>query len=173
MKRALAITTILFIFLSTVGFGIYIYSKKNMIKKVESINFPNIDALTLEGKNVSTRIFSESTSAKVFVFFDPDCEHCTFQIEDMVKNKALFNNLKVIFISPASYKKLEQFVQQMNIDSTSFTVLSTTFEEILKKIEFKVFPSTYIFNETNKPIKAFIGECSSQIIRKEIGYEKR
>lgn len=144
-----------------------------MTKKVESISFPNIDALTLEGKNVSTIIFSEFTSAKVFVFFDPDCEHCTFQIEDMVRNKALFNNFKVIFLSPASHKKLEQFVQQMNINSTSFIVLSTTFEEILKKIEFKVFPSTYIFNETNKPIKAFIGECSSQIIRKEIGYEKR
>ncbi|MEO8174936.1 MAG: redoxin domain-containing protein [Sediminibacterium sp.] len=131
-------------------------------------NLPLLNAVELDGQKINIETYSSVSNHKVVVIFDSDCDHCNYQIDDIKKNRKKFADIQVIFISAQPITIIREFAALKKIDHSEFAILSVPMTELSKSFDCSTFTSIHIFDSSNKLIKTFTGERSSDIILKEI-----
>ncbi len=172
MKRRLSIIIIFALIAVLLALAFTIGFKKEKFNESIVTYLPSVDATALNETKVNTKVYSGLIKYKIIVVFDSECDYCKSQINNIIKNRFKFGTAKIIFISPEPVNVINQFILKQNIYNTDIVILSVPINELSKNFDCKTFPSTYIFNSTNKLIKAFTGEYSSEIILKEMNHGK-
>jgi hypothetical protein len=113
-----------------------------------------IDAKTLTGKNV-------------LVLFQPDCDHCQHEAEDIREHLASFNGYTLYFISSASMAEIEKFASDYKLSGNSNVVFGwTATENVLNNFGPIQAPSVYIYADQGKLIQKFNGQTDVSVILK-------
>ncbi|PSR57083.1 hypothetical protein AHMF7605_28185 [Adhaeribacter arboris] len=94
----------------------------------------------------------------VLIFFEPDCEHCQREANEMQKHLPAFAKYSVYFFSPAPFDQMQQFFMKYNLSGPNISYAQTPFNIILQELGAIPAPSVYIYSEQGKLIKAFKGE---------------
>jgi len=95
----------------------------------------------------------------ILVLFQPDCDHCTREAEEMRKNLEYFKNYKLCFISSAEIPQIREFAQSFGfLGQPNFSFGQTSVEEVLKHFGPIPTPSLYIYSEEGKLLQTFKGE---------------
>lgn len=159
-------TSITFIvLLLIVGAALFYFFLNSSEKRVEEINeapkrlrndLPNIPITTLEGTQTSTRSLNEGKT--ILVFFQPDCDHCQREAEEIVNHLEKFKEYKMYFISSGAIPAIQKFSKDYKLEGFSNIVFARTEgDNVLKTLGPIETPSLYIY-KNGQIVKAFNGE---------------
>lgn len=113
-------------------------NKGNIADRIQFLKY-------FEFTNLNNEIYSQKKLNEDFPFiiiwFDPLCDHCTYETEDIIKNIDLFKDISILLVSNADKELLKEFSQKYSLD---------TIEEI------EVLRSDYVYfaAKFNKPARA-------------------
>jgi cytochrome oxidase Cu insertion factor (SCO1/SenC/PrrC family) len=113
-----------------------------------------IDARTLKGKNV-------------LVLFQPDCDHCQHEAEEVRENLEAFRDYTLYFISSAPMAEIEKFASDYKLSGNSNVVFGwTATENVLNNFGPIQAPSVYIYADQGRLVQKFNGQTDVGVIVK-------
>lgn len=161
MKKKIRIVIFLFMILS---FSILILSIASRIQsqnaKYEGIKvLPEFTFYTLEGKSVHSEDFQEGPL--LIILFHPECEHCRYEITEVLKSRLPGKVKKIILVSTAdAVSQLHFFEEMKDYLFPNVLILVDTRYESGKLFGSDISPSTFLYNENMNLIKVFYGEVT-------------
>ena len=157
-----------FIVIFYLSFKIYsgIVNKNEIAKKTERL--PDFCFYTLHGIQFRPKSLTKGNST-VIVFFNPDCHHCTCEIESIIKNSALFSNTDILLVSDQPAGLLKQFTEQYNLyNYAQIEIFYADYGHIRSVFGTVLIPATFIYCKDHNLLKEIKGEVSAEAILKII-----
>jgi thiol-disulfide isomerase/thioredoxin len=103
----------------------------------------------------------------LIVRFHPDCEHCRYEVPEIIKSDIPALVSKVILIANDHPDSIDKFLGQFNYsDYPSITAISDTSDSFRKIFGKDIVPSNYIYDKELKLVKVIAGEVKTETIRK-------
>jgi hypothetical protein len=141
------------------------HAKKLRLEKISEL--PSFTYLTINSNSYSS---SEILGGPlILVHFHPECDHCNYEISELLKSELPESGIKIILITSANIVTVNQFLNKLPLSKTNnlITLLDTayTFKEIFGM---GVMPSTYLYDKDLHLIKVLNGECKIETIQKLI-----
>ncbi len=118
-------------------------------------DLPNLPLTKLDQTKLSAKDLKGKT---VLIFFEPDCEHCQREANEMQKHLSAFSKYTVCFFSPAPMDQMQQFFMKYNLSGPNIFFAQTPFNIILQELGAIPAPSVFIYTDQGKLVKAFKGE---------------
>jgi AhpC/TSA family len=154
---------VLFVLFLVIGIAGKLQNRKLVSEKIA--RFPVFSFMTL-----SNGLYSSLEIIKgpvLVVHFHPECEHCQYEISEILKSNIPASFTNVILISSATPDSIKSFIYRNNYPdypSVLFLVdTSYNFEDIFGK---GIIPSSYIYNRKLILAKVFHGEVKAEAILK-------
>ena len=117
---------------------------------------PNINITHINGSQLNVR---DIKGKAVLVFFQPDCDHCQREAEQIQQNLHAFKDYQLYFISDAALPQIAAFAQKYKLaGNPSIHFSQTTISDIMRTIGSVQLPSVYVYSSEGKLIKSFNGE---------------
>jgi thiol-disulfide isomerase/thioredoxin len=167
MRRILLVTVIfLFIFsLSFLGLGTFKKIQKQKTHNEKLSKLPSFSFLTLAGTSFNS---SEITGGPVLLIrFHPECEHCRYEISEVLKSNIPVSGAKIILVSSADPDTIKKFLTLFNYTRYPSVIpladTSYVFGDIFGS---NIVPSNYIYDKDLDLVKVFSGEVKTETILK-------
>jgi hypothetical protein len=165
---------ILFIFFSLIIYlSCRIYSgivNKNIIAGKTEI-LPDFCFYTLHGDLFKPENIKKGNSA-IIVFFNPECNNCTYLFTSITKNADLFNNTSIFFVSDQLSGPLKQLSEKHNSDIyPHIKILYSDYRHIKSVFGVVTVPVTFIYSKDHILLRIFKGEVSVEAILKILNRE--
>jgi hypothetical protein len=153
------------LFVSSLVIGI---NKKLQNQKVVAEKIARLPAFSF--MTLNKRIYN-STDTKngpvLIVHFHPECEHCQYEISEILKSEIPILCSSVILVSSAHPDSIRSYLSNYNLKAylSVIPLLDTSyeFEEIFGS---GVIPSSYIYNRNLNLVKVLQGEVKTETILK-------
>jgi hypothetical protein len=166
--RKIVLGVAIFIFALSATFLISgIIKKINENKKLTEkfSRLPSFSFMTLTNKTFNS---SEIVKGPVLVIrFHPECEHCQYEISEILKSKIPVSSSSVIMVSSADPDSIRKFIRQFDFSEypAIITLVDTSyiFGDIFGR---DIVPSNYIYNKKLDLVKVFYGEIKTETILK-------
>lgn len=113
--------------------------------------FPEFPPFTLLMQDSSSVLIKEKLPKKspvLLILFNPDCDHCQHETEDITKRIEEFSKIQIIMATPASIPMMKAFIDKYNL---------TKFKNIVVGQDHKMMMPTF-FMIRNMPFLAFYNE---------------
>lgn len=105
----------------------------------------------------------------VLIFFQPDCDHCQHEAEEIKKNQEAFASSTLYFITAAPLDEIRKFADDYQLSGISnFHFAFTPARNILDNYGPISAPSIYIYSEEQKLVKSFNGQVAVEKVLKFI-----
>jgi peroxiredoxin len=119
-------------------------------------DLPQMFFVMLDGSHVKAKELQGNT---VLVLFQPDCDHCQREAQQIKEHIEAFRNYTVYFVSMASMPELEAFAKKYELNGFSNVRFGTTdLQSILDNFGSVSAPSVYVYNGSGKLTAKFNGE---------------
>ena len=103
----------------------------------------------------------------LLIYFDPDCEHCEYEIGNLLKSRLPLTRYKVILITEAGHTSAEGFVQRHKLgDYPSFIVLLDTACQFNALFGSHLTPANLIYDRELKLVRVLEGEYKAETLIK-------
>jgi hypothetical protein len=142
-----------------------------MFKKQNKINssigiLPSIDVMTLDSLTYNTYSFYQDNIPLFILYFHPDCEFCSSEIEELLKYKNEFEHINMFFITFAPILEIEAFMQRYPLNEFEHAVIATDYMgDFASTFYIESSPMIYVYDRTKKLKKKFKGLVSYKQIR--------
>ena len=104
---------------------------------------------------------SELSGNVALILFQPDCDHCQREAEDIRRNIDGFKDFELYLISSAPLEEVIQFARQYDLETRKQVHLATTtVPDILRNFGPIDAPSIYLYGQDGKLIQSFNGEVA-------------
>ena len=167
MKKIILGSVIVFIVLFAsflvIGIARKLQNQKLVTEKIGRL--PSFSFMTLSNESYNSRDIKKGPV--LVVHFHPECEHCQYEISEILKSDIPATFASVILVSGAQPDSIRKFLKRFNYsDYPSVIPLMDTsynFEDIFGS---GIVPSSYIYNIKLNLIKVFHGELKPGAILK-------
>lgn len=136
-----------------------------MAQKLQN-ELPSFEAKMMDGKTLR---IDELTGKVALVLFQPDCDHCQREAQDIKRNLSGFKDYQLYFISSASDKEIASFAKEYGLAGVKNVFFGRTeapnIVEAFGPIE---APSLYLYSREGKLIHSFNGEVAIEVVLKYI-----
>jgi len=113
---------------------------------------------------------AKKRNSYVLVFFSPDCDHCSYEIEGIIQNADSFINTNIYLVSDQPVKILKLISEHYELYKyPQIEVLYGDYQCIKSVYGIILLPTTFIYSKNFKLIKIFRGETSASAILKAAG----
>jgi thiol-disulfide isomerase/thioredoxin len=130
----------------------------------EQNDLPALRLTLADGKRLTGRELSGHT---VLVLFQPDCDHCQREAEQIAAFSKSFKNYEVYFISSAPMTEILKFADTYHLnDKPNFHFAETPFDDVVSNLGPIETPSLYIYSGNRKLVQSFNGEVAMEVIVK-------
>lgn len=112
-----------------------------------------------------TQFGTRSTSIKltVLVLFDPECEACYSQIQNILRNRERLNNSHLVLASSIPQDQILEYAQKFNFtDFNMVSICALNSKAILNRV--LSYPTIIIYNSSGKYLKGFRGSAKFESI---------
>jgi cytochrome oxidase Cu insertion factor (SCO1/SenC/PrrC family) len=117
---------------------------------------PDMQVTLVDGKIVDLKTLRSKT---VIVLFQPDCDHCQHEAEEIKANIDRFKNQTMYFVSSSPVDQIVKFSKDYKLDGQSNIFFgATTVQKILDTFGPIAAPSIYIYSENGQLIQKFNGQ---------------
>ena len=139
------------------------WKKKEAAKNGEAVetampvknDLPFVPITLTDGTVVNVKDFK---GKNILVLFQPDCDHCQHEAEDIEKQLAAFKDYKMYFVSSTPMPEIEKFASTYKLAGKDNILFgSTKAENILNNFGPIPAPSIYIYNDQTLK-KSFEGQ---------------
>ncbi len=170
MRRYILIL-IIAVFTLLISYFAYSIIRKTLKSKIlyEQISrLPSFSFTTMDGDSYNSGTITEGPV--LIVRFHPECEHCQYEISEIVKSKIPASGVTVLLISDASRDMVEKFLEQYNLSEGQRVIPLLDKAFIFKEIFGQdIVPSNYIYNKDLKLVKTLFGEYKIESILNYLG----
>jgi peroxiredoxin len=140
-----------------------IQKHKGITEKIQRL--PSFSFMTLTNETFNS---SEIRKGPVLVIrFHPECEHCQYEISEILKSNIPASGACVILVSSADPDSIRKFISQFDLSDCpaiiTLTDTSNIFEDIFGSDK---VPSNYIYNKELDLVKVLYGEVKTEAILK-------
>jgi peroxiredoxin len=145
------------------------WKKKEAAKNGEAVeavpamqnDLPFVPITLTDGTVVNVKDFK---GKNVLVLFQPDCDHCQHEAQDMEKQLAAFKEYKIYWVSSVPMPEIQKFATTYKLAGKDNIVFGTTkAENILNNYGPIPAPSIYIYNDQTLK-QSFEGQTDVQQI---------
>jgi len=167
MKRIIKLSLFLVIGLAIGYMGYNIYGKMELKKKLASQTpMPAFSFQTMDNKNFSPKDLEEGIPV-MLIYFNPACDECIEETEQLMKNIEWFENDQIIMVSPASREVIGGFINQFNLnDYSNIKVLRDADNVFLDWFGDDSFPGIYAYNKYHTLAMYFKGSTNLRLVHK-------
>lgn len=128
--------------------------RENAIRSVPAFDFKQLD-----GKSFSRDSVDFNVDRLVLNYYNPDCDHCQYVADQIVKNAVKFERIQLLMITPADKEKVADFCRRYQLESVpNLKLLLDTHHEFETVFGTSVTPSFFIYNYDGKLVEKIIGE---------------
>ena len=121
------------------------------------LNIRQTDGLTLSLREASGKI--------VVIFFNPSCDHCEREAEQIKNRKQLFTNHKVYFVSTETAESLVAFSKKYDLTDSNFVFAQADAASVFESVgNLPSVPAIFIY-DNKRLVKRFDGETSLDVIQ--------
>lgn len=167
MKKLILGSVIIFMLLfasiMVVGIARKLQSQKIIIEKISRL--PSFSFMTLSNEFYNSANIKEGPV--LVVHFHPECEHCQYEISEILKSNIPVLFSSVILVSSAHPDSIKRFLNRLNYSDYASVIplidTSYSFEGIFGN---GIVPSCYIYNKKLNLIKVLHGEVKTASILK-------
>jgi hypothetical protein len=166
--RRIILGTVTIVFVTTANFlfwGIHgkIQKQKQITEKISKL--PSFTFLKLTNEYFSSSAIN--SGPVLIIHFHPECEHCQYEISEIMNSKIPASGTKVILISNAHPDSIRKFLGQFNYsDYPSVITLIDTAYLFADIFGSEIVPSNFIYNKDLKLVKILKGEMKTEAILK-------
>ncbi len=158
------------IFILGIGFMLFkTYEKVNHTKQIEKQikEIPQFSFNNIQTKSEFTNKDLQKNRTTVFLYFNTECEHCRYELQQVSDNLQKFKNAQIIMISIEEPVQIKAFTKKYNLlNQSNLYILfdkDIKFEEIFGNCP---FPTTFIYNKKGALVKQFKGEVRVEALLK-------
>lgn len=167
MRKIILVTVILvFAFsgvLLTLGIANKIQKHRQISEKIQKL--PSFSFMTLTGESFNS--YDIRQGPVLVIRFHPECEHCQYEITEILKSSVPVSGTLVIMVSSADTDSIRKLFSQFDLsDYPSIIPLVDTsyiFGEIFGS---DIVPSNYIYDKQLDLVKVQYGEVKTETILK-------
>jgi thiol-disulfide isomerase/thioredoxin len=150
-----------------------IFLVSGIIKKIQKQNritenislLPSFSFVTLTDQTFNSSEIKEGPV--LLIRFHPDCEHCQFEISELLKSDIPASGTSIILVSGADPESIKQFLNPFNYsDYPSVIALADTSYSFGDIFGSEIIPSNYIYNKELELVKVLHGEVKTETILK-------
>ena len=120
MRKIIRIIPFIAAFL-VIGYFVYRIVHKIKIKKEVTENtatIPQFSFSTIQHQPFTKQNISDTLGNVIVQLFSPDCEHCQYMAESLVKNKEKLKDIEIIMVTPfADSSSVVQFMQTYHLNA--------------------------------------------------------
>lgn len=164
MLKKIILTCFILFIICFIGYKIWetVDRKEKVNESIKNLPSFGFTTLNYEIFNSDSLL---SNKNNFLLFFNTTCEHCQYETEQILKNKAAFTNTNILFISKQPINELKVFDSIYQIyENSSMKLLQDSLD-----ITFKIFginsnPSSIIYDSNKKLLNAFKGEVKIETI---------
>lgn len=158
MLRKIILISIILYSIGILSYKIYkTINKKSAIEKATA-SLPVFRFYTLQGQPFTNDSLQKDQST-VFTYFNTGCEHCQYEVVQIIKNEKQLNQANLLMISNQPVQELKAFDSLYHLSSYPFIKLlrdsAGSFPEIFGTA---MVPSMFIYNNEKRLVKKFLGE---------------
>lgn len=107
--------------------------------------------------------FTEKNLAKnkktIFIYFSPDCGHCTFFVKKMLDSISLVKNTEIVMVAAGEFSKIKSFYEEYKLNSYPFiTVGRDRTYFFISHFGITQYPAAFVYNKKGKFVKNFESE---------------
>lgn len=122
----------------------------------KSNDFPNMEITLVNGKSLNAKSIVGKT---VIILFQPDCDHCQHEAEQIEDNLSAFRDYTLYFVSSSPVQEVTKFGNDYKLSGIPNILFGlTTTESILNNFGPIQAPSIYIYSAEGKLVKHFNGQ---------------
>jgi peroxiredoxin len=119
-------------------------------------DLPDMQITLVDGNVVDLKTLKSKT---VVVLFQPDCDHCQHEAEEIKANLDRFKNQTMFFVSSSPADQIVKFSKDYKLsDQSNIYFGATTVQKILDTFGPIAAPSIYIYSESGQLIQKFNGQ---------------
>lgn len=147
--------------------GIVRKLEKKQVIEAKISRLPSFSFATLDDRLYNS--LEIKTGPVLVVHFHPECEHCKYEIMEIIKSDipTLFKH--VVLISSANIDTVKKFILEFNYpDIKSITTLYDPLNEFEDIFGSGTVPSTYIYDKELNLLNIYHGEVKPESILKHI-----
>lgn len=138
-------------------------SEKERLEKgvlLPKFSFSGLDSTTFSDKDL------EVGSAVIIKYFDPNCDHCQRETEELVQNISLLNGTPILMVTAADRSPVEDFVQNYSLaDQSSITILFDGDYEFGQIFGDYSTPCTFVYDQDHRLIEFIRGEIETTYLQ--------
>ena len=102
----------------------------------------------------------------IIFYFDPECEHCQHEAEEVKKQAKRFDNSKLFWLSTEPLTKLRQFEATYALQKTvpQLTIAQISKSDAYNKFGFQSVPTIMVYDSGGKFVKKYVGETKIEAL---------
>lgn len=155
MKRFLLL--MLFVFAATAMFA----QKEPPPPYKKTLTIPLFELRNIVDSSIFNNTNLDKTKRTIFIYFGPECGHCTVFTKRMMDSLDLFKNTQIIMVSSFAFDKIKKFYEENNIASCPFITMGQDKDYFfISHYGIRQFPSAYVYNKAGKFVKAYTSEIN-------------
>ena len=163
LKWALPLLILAMLFYLIKGFTNTLSHKQKTAKRIQTL--PAFTAYGLDSSAID--ITALANHPIVFVYFDPDCDHCQREAHELRQKAALLNKAHVLMLSAAPVSDLKNFTQTYQLTKLPNVQVA----HIDRKVAYETFgfssvPDVLIYRANGSLVKHFRGKTGIEAIAK-------
>lgn len=127
----------------------------SLFKQGEKEKMPKFSYHTLNGKKFTYRNL-DSDKTYLFVYFNPLCDLCKEEIEDITENIENLEDVQILLVSPNQVNEIEQFSESFGLGKFSQITILHDYDDTFY-LEFGAigYPNLYIYNSNKELVRYF------------------
>ena len=145
------------------GIAMKLHNQKLISEKI--VRLPSFSFLKLSNESFNSDNIKKGPV--LVVHFHPECEHCQYEISEILKSNIPASFTSVILVSSAPQDSIRRFLNPLNYSEYPSVIAlvdtSYIFEDIFGS---GIVPSSYVYNSRLNLVKVFLGEVKTEAILK-------
>jgi thiol-disulfide isomerase/thioredoxin len=143
-------------------FSLCIFANAQTIVKLDSSliaynTLPLLKVLQLDSTPILLKKLFIKNKPTVLIFFNPDCDHCQQELENIIAHNADVKNTQFICISNRPLFMVKPFAKQLKINKTpNIKMVSVPDNAMFRYYGIGGFPSMIIYNNAKIATKKYV-----------------
>ena len=170
MKRSYLAVLLGLLAIGVVGWlGFRTVSRLNASKETTE-HRKRLPEFTVQPLDTSTkRMHPTGNRPVVLVYFNPDCEHCHYQAEQLSRHPALLKNAQVWLLSTEPLPRLQTFAKRYRLDTLPrVNVAHIEARVAFDSLGFRMVPHLLVYGVDGHLKKEFKGETRWETVEKAL-----
>jgi len=111
--------------------------------------------------------FDETSERILILYFDSECDHCLYEIDELKKNNQELRKLySIVLVSSEPLSKIKEFASKALLQNEDIQVAKISSDRVIELLGTDLTPHFLVFNQSGELIKEFKGETKIDVLFK-------